>query len=151
MVGDRPPATPEGPPVPELLGALAEQMTRLLQREIELAKAEMAAKGKQASSGAGAFGIAGLVALLALGAATAAAILGLASAVTAWFAALIVAAAYLLLAGLLVQIGRSKVRKASPPMPEQALQSAQTDAQEIRERAKEGWHEGRVQEATRRS
>jgi Putative Actinobacterial Holin-X, holin superfamily III len=151
MAQDRAPSAPDGPPIPELLGALAEQTTRLVQGEIELAKAEMATKGKRAGVGAGAFSAAGVVALLALGAATAAAILGLAAAVAAWLAALIVAAVYLLLAGVLALVGRSKVRQATPPVPEQALQSAKADAQEIKEKAKEGRHEHQAQTATRTS
>jgi hypothetical protein len=151
MAQDRSSSAPEGPPIAELLQALTEQTTRLAQREIELAKTEMAAKGKRAGLGAGAFSVAGLVALLALGAVTAAAILGLAIAVAAWLAALIVAAAYLLLAGLLALMGRSKLRQATPPMPEQALQSVKADAEEVNERAKEGWHERRAEAATRTS
>ena len=127
--------------IAELLQALTEQTTRLAQREIELAKAEMAEKGKRVGIGAGAFSAAGLIALLALGAATAGAILGLATTVAAWLAALIVAAAYLLLAGLLALIGKAKVEEATPPVPEQAIEGAKADAQEIKERAKEGRHE----------
>lgn len=131
--------------VAELLQALTEQTTRLAQREIELAKAEMVAKSKRAGLGVGAFSAAGLVALLALGAATAAAILGLATALEGWIAALIVAAAYLLLAGLLALIGRAKVKEATPPVPEQALHSTKADTEEIKTRAKEGRHERRAE------
>jgi len=127
--------------IAELLQALTEQTTRLAQREIELAKAEMAEKGRRVGIGAGAFSAAGLIALLALGAATAGAILGLATAVEAWLAAVIVAAVYLLLAGLLALIGKAKVEEAAPPVPEQAIEGAKADAQEIKERAKEGRHE----------
>ena len=76
--------------VSELMQQLTEQTTRLAQKEIELAKAEMAVKGKRLGIGAGAFSAAGLIALFALGAATAAAILGLATALEGWLAALIV-------------------------------------------------------------
>jgi len=124
--------------IAELLQALTEQTSRLAQREIELAKAEMAEKGRRVGIGVGAFSAAGLIALLALGAATAGAILGLATAFAAWLAALIVAGAFLLLAGLLALIGKSKVEEATPPVPERAIEGAKADAQEIKERAKEG-------------
>jgi hypothetical protein len=124
--------------ISELLQQLTEQTTRLAQKEIELAKAEMAAKGKRLGIGAGAFSGAGLIALFALGAATAAAILGLSTALEDWLSALIVAFAYLLVAGVLALIGRSKVQAATPPVPEQAAESIKKDVEQTKEKAKEG-------------
>ncbi len=124
--------------ISELLQQLTEQTTRLAQKEIELAKAEMAVKGKRLGIGAGAFSTAGLLALFALGAVTAAAILGLATAVDDWLAALIVAAAYLVVAGVLALFGRSKVQAATPPVPEQAAESIGEDVERTKEKAKEG-------------
>ena len=124
--------------VSELLQQLTEQTTRLAQKEIELAKAEMAVKGRRIGLGAGAFSGAGLLALLALGALTAAAILALATAVDAWLAAVIVAVAYLVLAGLLALIGRSKVEEATPPVPEQTVESVKRDLELTKDKAKEG-------------
>jgi hypothetical protein len=120
------------------LQRLSEQTTSLAQKEIELAKAEMALKGKRIGIGVGAFGGAGLLALLALGALTAAAILALASAVEAWLAAAIVAVAYLLIAGALALAGRSKVQAGTPPVPEQTVASVQEDLRETKQKAKEG-------------
>src|ERR671910_1728685 len=58
----------------ELTKQLTEQTTTLARKEVELAKAEMAFKAKRLGMGAGAFGAAGLIGVLALGALTAAAI-----------------------------------------------------------------------------
>jgi membrane protein len=124
--------------VAELLQQLSEQTTRLAQREIELAKAEMAVKGKRLGIGAGAFSAAGLIALLALGSLTAAAILALATAMDGWLAALIVAGAYLLAAGVLALLGRSKIQAATPPIPEQTADSVREDVKRTKEKAKEG-------------
>jgi hypothetical protein len=124
--------------VSELLQQLTEQTTRLAQKEIELAKAEMAVKAGRIGIGAGAFSGAGLLALLALGALTTAAILGLATAVDGWLAALIVAAVYLLIAGAMALVGRSKVQAATPPLPEQAVESVKEDLKETKQKAKEG-------------
>jgi hypothetical protein len=124
--------------ISELLQQLTEQTTRLAQKEIELAKAEMAVKGKRIGMGAGAFSAAGLLALLALGALTAAAILGLATAVEAWLAALIVAVVYLAVAGVLALAGRSKVKAATPPLPEQTVESVKEDVELTKQKAKEG-------------
>ncbi len=124
--------------ISELLQQLTQQTTRLAQKEIELAKAEMAVKGKRLGTGAGAFSAAGLIALFALGTATAAAILGLATALQGWLAALIVAGVYLLVAGVLALLGRSKVQAATPPVPEQTAESVKDDLELTKEKAKEG-------------
>jgi hypothetical protein len=124
--------------ISELLRQLTEQATRLTQKEIELARAEMTLKGKRLGIGAGAFSAAGTLALFAFGALTAAAILALATAVDGWLAALIVAAAYLLTAAVLSLLGRSKVRRATPPLPEQAAESVKEDLERTKQKAKEG-------------
>ena len=61
----------------ELVKQLSEQTSRLARQEVELAKAELAVKGKRAGVGAGMFGGAGVFGFYALGALVAAAILGL--------------------------------------------------------------------------
>lgn len=124
--------------IAELVQRLTEQTTRLAQKEIELAKAEMSAKGQRLGLGLGAFSGAGLLALLALGALTATAILVLATAVEAWLAALIVAVAYLAAAGVLALLGKRKVQRATPPLPEAAIESVREDLQEAKRKAKEG-------------
>ena len=88
-------------PVGELLKELSTQTTTLVSQELELAKAEMAEKGKRAGLGAGMFGGAGLFGLLALGALTACLIAALATGMDVWLAALIVAVAYAAVAAVL--------------------------------------------------
>src|SRR5918997_3269716 len=78
----------------ELSRDLTRQTTTLVRQEIELAKAELAQKGKQAGIGAGLFGGAGALGFYALGAFTACLILALAEAVPGWAAAGIVALLY---------------------------------------------------------
>ena len=124
--------------VSDLFQKVSEQSSRLAQKEIELAKAEMSLKGKRIGTGAGAFGAAGVLGLLALGALTAAAILALATAVEDWLAAVIVAVVYLAIAGGLALFGRSKVKAGSPPVPEQTVESVKEDAHMTKEKAKEG-------------
>jgi uncharacterized membrane protein YqjE len=116
-------------PVGELLKELSNQTTTLVRQELELAKAEMAEKGKQAGLGAGMFGGAGLVGLLALGALTTCVIAALATAMELWLAALIVAAVYAAIAGALALAGRKKTQQATPPAPEQAIESTKEDIQ----------------------
>lgn len=131
-------AADDGRSISYLVQQLTEQTTRLAQKEIELAKAEMAVKGKRLGMGAGAFSAAGLLAVLALGALTAAAILALGSAVEDWLAAVIVAVVYLLVAGVLSLLGRSKMQEATPPMPERTTESVKEDLELTEEKAKEG-------------
>jgi hypothetical protein len=123
-------------PVGDLVRELSEQTSMLVRKEVELAKAELAAKGKRAGIGAGMFGGAGLFGLYALGALTAAAILGLATAVAPWLAALIMAVVYGAIAGVLALQGRNKVQAATPPVPEQAFDSTKEDVAWVKTRAK---------------
>ena len=121
----------------ELSRDLANQTSALAQKEIELAKTELALKGKRLGIGVGAFGAAGLVGLYALAALTAAAILALAIVLDAWLAALIVGAVYGAMAGVLALTGKQKVEEATPPVPEQAIESTKTDVRHTTQRAKE--------------
>jgi MFS family permease len=123
--------------VSELVKALSDQTSRLARREAELAKSELTVKGRRAGIGAGMFGGAGVLGLYALGALVAAAILGLATAVTAWLAALIVAAVLGALAGALALSGKAKVEQATPPVPEQATESVKEDVQWAKRRARD--------------
>jgi MFS family permease len=124
--------------VAELVKQLSEQTSRLARQEVELAKAELAVKGKRAGVGAGMFGGAGLFGLYALGALTAAVILALATAVAGWLAALIVAAVYGAIAGVLALQGKNKVQAATPPVPEEATESVKEDVRWAKIRAQAG-------------
>jgi len=116
-------------PIGELLKRLSNETTQLMRQELELAKAELAEKGKTAGQGAGMFGAAGVTALLGLGALTACLILALNHAVADWLAALIVAAVWTAAAGVLALRGRDKVQEASPPIPEQTVETVKEDVQ----------------------
>jgi tetrahydromethanopterin S-methyltransferase subunit C len=121
----------------ELTKRLSDQTTALARKEVELAKAEMSLKAKRLGIGAGAFGAAGLIGVLALGAVTAAAILALAEAVDSWLAALIVGLVYAAVAGILALIGRSRVQSGTPPVPERAIESSKEDVEAAKRSAKE--------------
>jgi MFS family permease len=133
-----PRAVPEDATIAELVKRLSEQMSRLAREEVELAKAELTAKGKRAGQGAGMFGGAGVFGLYALGALTAAIILALATAVAGWLAALIVAVVFGAIAGALAMTGKSKVDEATPPVPERATESVKEDVRWAKFRAQEG-------------
>jgi len=125
-------------PAAELLKQLSEQTATLVRQELDLAKAELTVKGKNAGVGAGMFGGAGLFGLYALGALTACVILLLSTAMTAWVAALIVTAVYGAVAGVLALVAKSKVQAGTPPVPEQTVDSVKEDVRWTKQRAKEG-------------
>jgi Putative Actinobacterial Holin-X, holin superfamily III len=116
-----------GRPVGELLKQLSQETTTLVKQEIDLAKAEMSEKGKQARVGIGMFGGAGVSGLLALTFLSLAAVAALDTGVRTWLAALIVGAVWAAVAGLLALQGRNKVQEATPPAPEQAIESTKED------------------------
>ena len=123
-------------PTGDLLKQLSDQSTTLVRQEIELAKLEFREKGKKAGLGAGMFGGAGLFGLYAVGALTATIILALATFLPGWVAALIVAVVYGAIAGILALRGRSQVKEATPPMPEQAVETTKEDVRWVKTRAK---------------
>jgi MFS family permease len=121
----------------DLARELSNQTTELVHHEVELAKAELRVKGKRAGVGAGMFGGAGALGLYALGALTAAIIAGIAEVVPVWVSALIVAALYGAVAGILALRGKKKVQQATPPLPEQTVQSVKEDVRYTKQRAQE--------------
>ena len=112
----------------DLLRQLSQETATLVRQEIDLAKAEVADRGKKAGLGAGMFGAAGIVGFLALASLTACLILALAEAVPAWLAALIVAVALGAVAAVLGLRGRDKVQEATPPAP-QTVETVKEDVQ----------------------
>jgi uncharacterized membrane protein YqjE len=134
-VHDRP-APPDDRSVADLLRHLSDQTATLVRQEMELAKAELTVKGKRVGIGAGMFGGATIFGAYALGALTACVILVLATAIDAWLAALIVAVVYAAVAGVLALTGKGKVQQATPPVPEQTVDSVKEDVQWTKERAK---------------
>jgi uncharacterized membrane protein YqjE len=113
----------------ELLKQLSQETTQLVHQELELAKAELQQKGKQAGAGAGMFGGAGALGLAALGALTACFILLLDLVMPAWLAALIVAVVYGIIAFVLVKRGQAKLKQAAPPVPEQTIETVKEDVE----------------------
>jgi Putative Actinobacterial Holin-X, holin superfamily III len=117
----------------ELAKLLSEQVSVLVRDELKLAKLEMTSKGKQAAVGAGMFGGSGVVAFYGVGCVLACAIIAIAGVISAWLAALIVGAALLVSAAVVALLGKQHMRKAAPPMPEEAVASVKADVDEIKE------------------
>lgn len=125
-------------PTGELLRELSQQTTELVRQEIELAKAELGEKGKQAGLGAGMFGGAGLFGVGAFAALTTTIIAALDRAMALWLAALIVAVVYGIVAAVLAQRGKQKVQEVGAPVPEQTRDSVKEDVQWAKTRMRSG-------------
>jgi Putative Actinobacterial Holin-X, holin superfamily III len=116
-------------PMGDLFKQLSNDLSTLVRQELKLAQAEMTEKGKRAGIGVGMFGAAGIVGLLALGSLTACLVAALATGMEVWLAALIVTVVYGAVAGVLALIGKTRVTEATPPVPEQTVESVKEDVQ----------------------
>ena len=120
----------------ELVKDLSSQVSLLARQEIELAKVEMAEKGRRAGLGLGLVAAAGVSALLALGTLTACVVLALDGAMPAWLAALIVALAWSVVAAVLASVGKQKMEQAGTPVPEQTVESVKEDIKWLRDQTR---------------
>ena len=119
----------------ELFGKLSTETSTLIRQEMALARAELTEKGKEAGKGAGLFGGAGAVGLLGAGAITAGIILLLDLAIAAWLAAIVVGVIYVAVAAFLGLKGRDRIQAATPPIPEQTVDTVKEDVEWAKTRA----------------
>ncbi|WP_142001665.1 phage holin family protein [Amycolatopsis cihanbeyliensis] len=129
-------ATGEERSTAKLVQDLSEQLSRLVRDELWLATAELKSKGRRAGAGAGLTGAAGITALLGGATLVAAAVLALALVLPGWAAALIVGGGLLLVAGLLAAVGTPLLKRATPPVPEEAVAGLRKDVDAAREGAR---------------
>jgi VIT1/CCC1 family predicted Fe2+/Mn2+ transporter len=122
-------------PIGEVAKQLTSDISLLVRQEIELAKAEMAAKGRTAAPGLGMFGGAGIVALCAAGAITAFLVLVFSLFLPNWAAALIVGAVLAAIAFVLIKQGKERVAEAGKPVPEQTIETVKEDVEWAKTRA----------------
>jgi uncharacterized membrane protein YqjE len=120
--------------VGELVKELSGQVSTLARQEVELAKVELAEKGRKGGVGAGMIGGAALIGLIALGSLTAFLILVLALALPDWAAALIVTALWAAVAGVLARQGIEKLRAMGKPVPEETVETVKEDIQWMKNR-----------------
>jgi uncharacterized membrane protein YqjE len=134
---DEPAASGEGhgASTGELVKQLSEQVSRLVRDELKLASVEMTGKAKTAGKGAGLFGGGSILALYGVGCLVACVVIALAGVLRPWLAALIVGVALIACAGIAALAGRAELKKATPPMPSQAVDSVKADVEQIKESA----------------
>ncbi|GAB1641717.1 phage holin family protein [Krasilnikovia sp. MM14-A1259] len=121
----------------ELIQQASDQITALVRGEIELAKAELAEKGKRAGVGVGLFSGGGLLAAYGLGAMIATLIVVLDLFLPLWLAALIMTVVLFAGAGIMALYGRRQLRRATPLEPVAAMRSARADVDEVKHAIKE--------------
>ncbi len=123
-------------PVGELLKDLAQETSLLVRQELDLAKAELQQKGKAAGAGAGLLGGAGVTALVALIALMLTVLAALDTAMATWLAALITTVVFAAAAAIEALLGRSRLAKAAPPIPEQTTETVKEDVAWAQTRAR---------------
>jgi hypothetical protein len=111
---------------------VADRARSIVRLELQLAAGEL--KRKVAALGIGIALLVGaaIFLLFALGFALATIAAAIATAVSTWLALLIVAAALFLLVGLLAVAGIAAIKKATPPIPEQAIQEAKLTVEAVK-------------------
>ncbi|MDP8991681.1 MAG: phage holin family protein [Actinomycetota bacterium] len=113
----------------DLFSEMTGELSLLVSKEVELAKAEMKEKASLAAKGGGALAVGGVAGLLAVVLLSFAAAWGLAEVLEPGLAFLIVGAVWLLVAGVTVSVGRKRLAQMKPPVPEQALTTVKQDVQ----------------------
>lgn len=126
--------TADGLSTGQLVSRAVEQIGTLVRDELALAQAEMSRKARRAGMGAGLLGGAGLIALYGVGCLVAAGVLGLATVMDGWLAAVIVGVGLLAVAGIVALIGRKDVAQASPPVPREAVAGLKADVDTVKGR-----------------
>ena len=116
----------------KLIGDLPGYLVELLRSELERLKQELIEKAKHLGVGVGLILAGAFLAFFAFAVLVAAAVLGIATALPAWLAALIVAAGLLLFTAILVLIGVNQLKRGVPPVPEETIASVKEDVNAIK-------------------
>jgi uncharacterized membrane protein YqjE len=126
--GHAPTAYPSEADLATLWGELREEGRLLVQKEVELAKAELQESKKDLITGVAGYAAAGVLALFAVILLSIAAAWGLAEALPVWASFLIVGGVWVLLAGIAFVMGRSALQRFDP-VPRRTIQTLKEDAQ----------------------
>ncbi|SPE99580.1 phage holin family protein [Streptomyces sp. MA5143a] len=120
--------THEDATVGELLSTVTSDVQTLFRQEVELARTEVKQEATEAGKAAGMYGGAGFAGYMVLLFLSVAALLGMANVMDGGWAALIVTAVWAVVAAVLYQRGRSRMRTVSPK-PEHTVETLKEDAQ----------------------
>ena len=112
---------------------VADRASSIVRLELRLAAAELKKKVVALGLGIGLLVGSALFGFFALGFALATAAAALALVVATWLALLIVTGGLFILAGLLAMLGIGRLRKGTPPIPEQAIAEAKLTTEALRD------------------
>jgi len=116
----------------KLIADLPGYLVALLRSEVELLKTELLEKAKLAGVGIGLIAAGAFFGFFAFGVLLAAAVLGIATALPAWLAALIVGVVLLIITAILVFVGVKRLQRGSPPVPTETIDSVKKDVNAIK-------------------
>jgi uncharacterized membrane protein YqjE len=122
----------DGKSLRDLLRDLSQDSTTLMRQEYELFRTELHDRISHLQREVTLLGTGGLIAHVGLLALTAAIILALSLALPAWASALIVAVVYLVVGGILLAVGRQKL-KEEELAPRESIHSMKQDVRTLRE------------------
>ena len=122
------PPVPERESLGELVGELAQDLSRLMRQELELAKAEIREEAKKAGKAGGMLAGAGFAGHMTALLLSLALVFALGAVLPLGWAALIVAALWGITGFVLYTSGRTKLRQVEPK-PERTVESLEEDAE----------------------
>ncbi len=122
----------ESPGVGAAAKQVADRAKRLIALELELARLELTRKLGALGLGIALAAAGAVVALYALGFLFATIAAALATFLPTWLALLIVTLFLLAVAGVLVLLGLGRIRRGTPPVPQQAIEEARRTGQALR-------------------
>ncbi|KAB8180065.1 phage holin family protein [Microbispora catharanthi] len=120
------PSPPAEPSLGKLVGEIGEDLSTLFRQEVELAKAEIRQEAAKAGKAAGMLGGAGFAGYMVALLVTLAVVFGLGNVMDLAWAALIVAAVWAVIGGVLFARGRERMREVNPT-PEQTIETLKED------------------------
>ncbi|GIM93624.1 phage holin family protein [Paractinoplanes toevensis] len=112
----------------DLIGNISDDLSQLFRQEVELAKVELKQEAAKAGKAAGMLGGAGFAGYLVVVLLSFALVAGLSNVMDPGWAALIVAALWAIIAGVLYLRGRRQL-KTVEPMPRRTVDTIKEDAQ----------------------
>ncbi|PCN48897.1 hypothetical protein Csp2054_04805 [Curtobacterium sp. 'Ferrero'] len=115
-----------------LVGDLPRLVKELVTGELNLLKAEMLGKAKIFALAAGLLIAALVIVLYAIGVLLTAAVMGLATVMPAWLAALVVAFVMLVVAAILGLVGWKRFKKGLPLTPKRTIASVKNDVDAVK-------------------
>jgi hypothetical protein len=112
----------------QIVSDVTQDITTLIRQEMDLAKTELKQEVTKAGKGAGLLGGAGVAGYFVLLFLSVTAMYGLAEAMDAWLAALVVTLVWAVVAAVLAMVGKKSLQESNPQLP-QTQQTLKEDVQ----------------------